>query len=146
MNPNTPLRPAQAPGGPLRGAGSMPSTSGVGLLTTPITTVMRQGPAQFDAVGQYLGRSLKDTPECISQGLALRLARHADRRLRAAGFGPALEGCRVEVFTMDADERPADRTYAVTFRNQQGGSLTVVRILTLHGWPTLDHGFAIDEG
>lgn len=77
----------------------------------------------------------------ISPGLARRLIAYAERELSAAGFGPALAGCAIEVLTCDADLPASERDYQVTFTTPVGGSLSVDGILTSHGWPILDHGF-----
>lgn len=109
------------------------------------TTVMLRGPANFNQVGQFLGYPLKDLPEQISAGLAQRLAKYAETRLVDAGFAPIIAGSTIEVYTMDGDDKPADRAYVVKFKTQKGGFIEVVGILTRNGWPSLDHGFCIGE-
>lgn len=109
------------------------------------TTVFERGKAQFDMTGKLLGYNLKELPETISAGLAKRLTRYAEGRLEDAGFLQAVQGWEIEVSTMDGDEQPANRSYCVEFKNAQGGRISVVGILTRHGWPTLDHGFEIGE-
>jgi hypothetical protein len=94
-------------------------------------------------VGQALPRTLVETDESISAGLAKRLLAYATERLESAGFLPAVQEWDVEVETSDADLKPADRDYTVSFKNKEGGFIAVCGILTNHGWPTLDHGFDI---
>lgn len=107
------------------------------------TTTLQRGPAQFDQVGQLLGYPLKNVKDDIRPGLAQRLVKHAQERFVEAGFGPAISGAQVEVYTMDGDDKPSDRSYNVKFLNEKGGYLELCRILTINGWPSLDHGFAI---
>lgn len=106
------------------------------------TSVLQTGPAHFSQVGQRVSRLLHQTPERISPGLAERLCRHAERRLSEAGFTQAV-GWQVEVYTLNADDKPADRAYTVRFQNDKGGYVELIGILTARGWPNVDHGFAI---
>lgn len=109
----------------------------------PTSTVMIQGKARFNQVGQFLGYPLTTTQETISPGLAKRLHAYALQRLDDAGFKNIVEGWAVEVYTMDGDDRPANRSYCVKFKNAKGGAIEVIGILTRNGWPTLDHGYSI---
>ncbi|ETV05562.1 hypothetical protein I5M16_19780 [Pseudomonas aeruginosa] len=122
------------------------------------TEVYQRGAARFDMSGRRLPFNLSLTGESITPGLAARLHRYAFDRLRAAGFAdairrpaglangrPAWSEWDCTVYTMDADDRPADRSYCVRWKNPAGGYLEVAGILTLKGWPTLDHGLEIGE-
>lgn len=114
--------------------------------SAPIATeVLKRGPAQFDMVGKHLGYSLHKVDEVITHGLAHRLACYATRRMAESGFLPFIRGSKLEVYTTDGDERPTDRSYCVRWQSEQGGYIEVIGILTKHGWPCLDHGFAIGE-
>lgn len=107
-------------------------------------TTMKRGPAQFNCVGSFLHYPLIEIGGTISQGLVERLVRYAHDRVGRAGFARAIEGTSVEVYTMDAENRPSDRTYGVKFINDQGGEIEVCQIHTRAGWPFLDHGLAIE--
>lgn len=109
------------------------------------TTVMKRGAAQFNQVGQFLGYPLKDLDEQISVGLTKRLVQYAERRLTDAGFSFLSKDWKIEAYTMDGDEAPADRSYCVRFENESGGHIEVTGILTKRGWPVLDHGFSIGQ-
>jgi len=106
-------------------------------------TVLKRGPARFTMVGTKLPYTLHETGEEISAGLAKRLHAYALRRLSNAGFPVSDWDC--EVYTMDGDNRPADRSYTVEFTNSKGGMIGLQGILTNHGWPVVDHGFCIDR-
>jgi len=87
---------------------------------------------------------LRETDNAISAGLASRLERYARRRMEVRGFSVA--GCRVEVYTMDADQPPEYRAYTVAYKNARGGLISVCGIMVGRGGhPCLDHGFAIGE-
>lgn len=105
------------------------------------TTVYKTLPTRFTMVGQALPNDLKLTDEQISSGLAKRLVKYAIDRINEDGF--MVDGCEVEVSTMDADEIPSNRSYEVYFINPKGGRIGLVGILTRSGWPSLDHGFEI---
>jgi hypothetical protein len=109
----------------------------------PSTAVLQRGPAQFDMTGRCLGYPLKPLDECISAGLARRLLKYAVQRGSEAGFGPLLAVAAPEVYTLDVDDKPSDRSYCVKFKTSQGGYLELVGILTRNGWPSLDHGFEV---
>ncbi|MBK3779991.1 hypothetical protein G3A43_06960 [Paraburkholderia aspalathi] len=113
---------------------------------TPIATeVMVRGPAQFNGVGQFLGYNLHKVDEVISHGLAHRLVVYATRSMADAGFAALTASWKVSVYTINGEERPADRSYCVRWENEKGGFIEVVGILTRAGWPTLDHGFEIGQ-
>lgn len=115
-------------------------------MATPIATeVYERKSARFDMVGTFLGYPLKLTEETVSSGLAKRLVKYAELALDEEGFLRAVEGWQVSVGTNDADKRPADRFYHVTWTNEKGASLAVVGILTSKGWPQLDHGLEIQR-
>lgn len=103
--------------------------------------------SRFGMGGQRLARDV--TPvhgETISAGLAHRLHQHAQQRMVRAGFRAFLEGAAVEVYTLDGECRPSDRTYTVRFRSAEGGGyVEVCGIHTSKGWPTLDFGFYVGE-
>jgi len=112
----------------------------------PITTeVMARGPAQFNIVGQLLPYQLRTVDEVISAGLAHRLAAYATRRMADGGFAELTAGWKITVYTIDGDDRPADRSYCVRRQNEKGGYIEVIGILTRSGWPSVDRGFAIGE-
>ncbi|WP_126223571.1 hypothetical protein [Burkholderia ambifaria] len=113
---------------------------------TPITTVvMASDPARYDMAGQRLTDTLHAVDETITQGLAKRLLRYARQEMDAAGFASMVEDWTVEVYTIDGDDRPADRSYCVRWKNAKGGYIEVIGILTNKGWPSVNHGFAIGE-
>ena len=93
--------------------------------------------------GQSLPRQLRLTPEGITPGLASRIHRYAAQRLDDAGMLQAVTGWPVTVYTIDHEDRPADRRYCVRWENDKGGNIEVVGILTRRGWPNLDHGLSI---
>lgn len=105
------------------------------------STVMQRGPAHFNQVGQFLGYPLKDVDVAITPALVQRLVRYASKRFADVGFAQGIAGADVEVYTADADEKPANRSYTVKFEHRQGGYVELCGILTQHGWPMLDHGF-----
>lgn len=107
------------------------------------TSVLVREAAKFNMCGQFLGYPLRTVAEAISRGLASRLHHYAIQRLDDAGFKKAIEGWDAEVYTLDGDEKPADRSYCVRFKNAKGGYIEVVQILTRSGWPSLDHGLDI---
>ena len=109
------------------------------------TEVYQRGPARFDMVGQQLPTHLSLTADGISPGLAKRLLRYGERTLCDHGFDKLVSDWQPSVFTLDADEAPADRTYCVNWTNEKGGSIQVVGIYTRHGWPFLDHGLDIQR-
>lgn len=113
-------------------------------MSTPATAVMSRV-SRFNQIGQRLDDFLVVTEDSISTGLANRLHRHAVSRLSAAGFSKMLEDSQVEIYTMDAEQKPADRSYSVRFKNKLGGYIEVIGIQTNHGWPSLDYGFDIGE-
>jgi len=96
--------------------------------------ILLRGPAQFDMCGQFLGYPLQ------SPGLVKRLVKYAVNQMVDHGF-PCFG--KVRVYTMDGDERPADRDYCVEFINSKGNGLGVQRILMKNGHPFLDHGFYV---
>lgn len=107
-------------------------------------SVLQRNPARFDMAGQLLPYTLRDTAQSISRGLVQRLRHHAAGVLEEAGFEVGAWDC--EVYTMDADEAPEDRSYTVEFINPRGGMLGVQGILTRSGWPVIDHGLCVATG
>jgi hypothetical protein len=107
------------------------------------TEVLKPGPARFNMVGQSLPTILRTIDESISKGLAERLHRYAERELIEQGFGALAKDAKVKVYTIDGDDKPADRSYCVRWHTPQGGYVELIGILTRSGWPSLDHGFAI---
>lgn len=108
------------------------------------TEVLKPGPTQFNMVGQVVCRPLHTVEESISKGLAERLHRYAERELIGHGFGALAKDAKVSVYTIDGHEKPADRSYCVRWHTPQGGYVELIGILTRAGWPTLNHGFAIN--
>lgn len=108
------------------------------------TEVLKHGPTQFDMVGQVVARPLYTVEETISKGLAERLHRYAERELIDQGFGALAKDAKVTVYTIDGEEKPADRSYCVRWHTPKGGYVELIGILTKAGWPTVNHGFAID--
>jgi hypothetical protein len=104
---------------------------------------MRRGSPRFNMVGQKMPDSLHDMAESISPGLVKRLHRYGLQGMADAGFEVA--GWICEIYTMDGDDRPANRSYCVEFTNSKGGMLGVQGILTHRGYPCLDHGLIIDS-
>lgn len=109
------------------------------------TAVYKTGEAQYDQVGQPLGYPLTLTDDTISQGLAQRLVRYAEKALDESGFKQAVADWTVSVSTTNASEPPSQRHYQVTWTNRKGGAISVVGIMTRNGWPTLDYGFSIER-
>ncbi len=107
------------------------------------TQVWEKGPAQFNMVGQKLPTQLHLTAEHISVGLAVRLHRYAERELIEQGFGALTKDATVSVYSIDAEDRPADRSYCVRWHTPKGGYVEMVGILTKAGWPSLNHGLDI---
>lgn len=107
------------------------------------TEVLMPGPARFDMVGKKLPTILHATDERISKGLAERLHRYAERELIDQGFGALAADAKVSVYTIDGDDKPADRSYCVRWHTPKGGYVELIGILTRAGWPCVDHGFAI---
>lgn len=107
------------------------------------TEVLRRGPTQFDMCGQVVCRPLHTIDERISKGLAERLHRYAERELVDQGFSALAKNAKVSVYTIDGDDKPADRSYCVRWHTPQGGYVEMIGILTRAGWPSLNHGFAI---
>jgi hypothetical protein len=107
------------------------------------TQVFEKGPAQFNMVGQKLPTQLHLTSAAVSAGLAARLHRYAERELIEQGFEALAKDAKVIVYTIDAEDKPADRSYCVRWHTPKGGYVELVGILTKAGWPSLDHGFEI---
>lgn len=107
------------------------------------TEVLSRGKARVDMVGQRLPDHLTTVDECISDGLAKRLVRYGLERLDDAGFRVMVNGWSTLVYTCDAEDSPADRSYCVRWKNEQGGYIELIGILTRKGWPSLDHGYEI---
>lgn len=107
------------------------------------TEVLKPGPSRFDMVGKKLPTILHTTDEHISKGLAERLHRYAERELIEQGFGALAADAKVSVYTIDGDDKPADRSYCVRWHTPKGGYVELIGILTRSGWPCVDHGFAI---
>lgn len=107
------------------------------------TQVYKQGPTRFNMCGQVTRRPLHEVEEGITQGLASRLHRYAERELIAQGFGAIAAGATVTVYTIDGSDKPADRSYCVRWHTPQGGYVEMVEILTRAGWPCVDCGFVI---
>lgn len=104
--------------------------------------VFREGQSYFNWTRNRTERPIHQTSETISQGLMHRLASYALNRLDEAGFKATVEGWDCNVYTLDGNDRPADRVYQVCFMNSKGGYLEVDRIHTRSGWPFLDHGIS----
>lgn len=109
------------------------------------TEVNQRHPRQFDMCGQALTQTLFQTDESISPGLAKRIFSYAERELDGAGMLAAVKGWTTTVGTNDGDEKPADRSYWVSWTNSAGTSISLVGILTYKGWPSLDHGLQISR-
>lgn len=107
------------------------------------TEVMVPGPSRFNMVGQKLATELKLSAEAISPGLAKRIHAYAERALMEQGFGALAAEAKVTVYSVDGNEKPADRSYCVRWHTTKGGYIELIGILTSRGWPSLDHGFAI---
>lgn len=110
------------------------------------TEIYKPGKTMFNAVGQVVCRPVHKVEGSISTGLASRLMQYAERELIAAGFGALAKDATVTVYTIDGDDRPADRSYCVKWLMPQGGYVELIGILTRFGWPSLDHGFSISRG
>jgi hypothetical protein len=113
-------------------------------METLKTEVYKRGEANFDMTGRFLGYPLSKTDDSISQGLAKRLQRYATSRLGDCGFSFCAQWPCI-VGTNEADERPSNRVYWVEFTNADGGQIQLTGILTRSGWPSLDHGFTVQE-
>lgn len=110
---------------------------------TLTTNVLIRGAAKFNMAGQFLGYPLNTIGEKITDGLKRRLHHYAEQRLFESGFNLAVVDWDVEVYTLDGNDKPTDRSYCVRFKNAKGGFIEVIGILTKSGWPMLDHGFEI---
>lgn len=110
---------------------------------TDIETNVFKTESRIAQWGERLPSDVKYTPEKISAGLAKRLAKHAADHMTEAGFGMFLVDAACEVYSMDAEDTPANRSYTVKFKRPEGGYIEVIGILTRNGWPTLNHGFDI---
>ncbi|MFJ7794642.1 hypothetical protein [Pseudomonas sp. NPDC096950] len=108
------------------------------------TEVFEKLPIRYMA-GKSLPQQVRVTAEVVSPGLAKRLHAYAVERLRQAGMEKAVEGFEVVVSTSDAEDRPSERQYEVSWINKQRAFIAVVGILTSRGWPSLDHGLSIGE-
>ncbi|MGP9551541.1 MULTISPECIES: hypothetical protein [Halomonas] len=104
------------------------------------TEVYGKAAPRFNLSGQLLASHLVETSGSVSQGLAKRLLRYAQTTLDDAGFLEMVSGWEVTVYTLDADEPPADSSYNVSWKNEKDGVIEVVGIMTYRGWPTMDHG------
>lgn len=107
------------------------------------TSVWARSPTRFDLSGQRLPPDLHPATQGIRPGLAKRLQAYAHKELFAQGFGALAKEATVEVYTIDGDSPPADRTYCVRWQTPQGGYVELGGILTKSGWPSLHHGFDI---
>jgi hypothetical protein len=109
------------------------------------TSVQYDVTSHYNATLNKTNRTLHDHGKTVSPGLAKRLAHYARKRLTEGGFGAMIAGWTVHVEAMSIySVEPEDQTYCVQFRNDQGGSIGIEGIMTLRGWPTLDHGPCID--
>ena len=107
------------------------------------TEVYQQGPSRFDMCGNLLPNNLSLTDETISPGLAKRLHNYGLTRLDDAGFLSLASSWQVEVYTINANDIPGDRSYCIKWINSDGGYIELVGIFTRSGWPCLDHGWDI---
>lgn len=107
------------------------------------TEVLTCGPSRFTQTGQRLPSQVFGTNEKISEGLASRILSYALNRLKEDGFLEMVRDWDIVVYTLDAEDKPADRSYCVKFQNSQGGYIELVGILTQRGWPYLDHKYDI---
>lgn len=103
------------------------------------SAVYQKRELNFDMTGQRLSTSLTLTDQVISTGLMRRLQKYALGRISDMGiFVFTNWDCVVE--TNDADMRPPDRMYSVTWTASEGVEIGIQGILTKGGWPFLDHG------
>lgn len=111
------------------------------------TEIYQKQPTRFTQWGGALPNQVALIPDVeISAGMAKRLLAHAKARMNEAGFGDFAKDADVTVYSMDGDEKAADRSYSVRFNSRYGpGYIEVIGILTKNGWPSLDHGFAIND-
>lgn len=114
-------------------------------MPVSITTTVSHTKPRFDITGQGLPASVIDSNEAISVGLAARLHAYACKRLASSGFASAIDGSSVEIYTLNGEEKPSDRSYTVRFSNKCGGYIELIGIATQFGWPQLDFGLAIGE-
>jgi hypothetical protein len=117
----------------------------VAMSTAIQTEVYGKAAPRFNQSGQLLATHLVETEGSVTQGLAKRLLRYAQTTLDDAGFLEMVSGWEVTVYTLDAEESPADRSYNVSWKNEKGGVIEVVGIMTYRGWPTMDHGLDIQR-
>lgn len=102
------------------------------------TAVFKVNPGHTDMLGN--GHPyVEETGQTISQGLAKRIADYAAGRMKEMGL-PIAQDWELSVETNDADQRPADRMYHVTWQTAEGAKIGIEGILTKRGWPLLDHG------
>jgi hypothetical protein len=101
---------------------------------------------QWNATLNKTNRWFTESGDEISPGLAKRLAHYARRRLTDIGWGAAIEKCKVHIDAHSSyGNRPEDQTYSVKFQNEAGGSMGIQGILISKGWPTIDHGYFLDD-
>ena len=101
---------------------------------------------RWNATLNKTNRWLTESGDEISSGLAKRLAHYARRRLTDIGWGAAIENCEVHVEASSTyGDRPEDQNYCVKFLNAAGGSMGIQGIGILKGWPTIDHGYFLDD-
>ena len=114
------------------------------------TAVFEKQATRFDMCGQRLSVDLNLGSEGVSQGLAKRLFDYAAKSLRDDGFGfmvdLAIAGkWEASVYTIDGDMPSADRSYCVRITNPEGGYVEMIGIYTSKGWPSIDHGYAMNR-
>lgn len=110
------------------------------------TTVMSVKTTDWNSIKNGYNKRVIEHDEGISMGLALRVASYAKKTCEESGFTQATTW-PLEVFTMDGDLPRGNRCYGATFKNDKGGTISVVEIhINRGGWPFLDHGFEIDRG
>jgi len=107
-------------------------------------TVYVRDPARFDMTGRKLSDTITPTGDDISHGTVTRMHRYALRHLADAGFDVSTWAC--EVYTMDGDLPPSERTYAVEFTSTKGGKLSICGIHTSNGHPFLHMEVAASLG
>lgn len=100
--------------------------------------------ARFDMIGRSLGGDLTDTGKIITHGLVTRIDRYAVGILSRAGFDVA--SWQANIYTMDADKSPSERSYTAEYVNPKGGMIGVAGIETRHGHPFLHHDICADVG
>lgn len=118
-------------------------------MDTPINTATFSVCSTYNTTYDRVDRHLKEVPDGLKRGLALRIVNHARERLEGSGFGLLIASAEsIDVDMVQAPwgtDKVTDHTFHVSFVNSRGGAIGVHGIqLNRYGWPEIDHGFSIE--